>query len=188
VTKKTICTICKTAPRDPLLKDAHCRQCNRKRSRDMRREERGTKNFRASLDDQGTRPHPLGTCHDCGGEVYANGRCREHLLAYQRAWMAKNRPPKKEKPPKVCKVCGEPRHERAYSRAALCERHFKEERRITMSELQAKKRNAGRYQRPPAPIPDKPIIIGPAAIEVVKPVDVRGFKVTRALLPAGWGR
>jgi hypothetical protein len=167
--KITICTICKTAPRDMTLKDAHCRSCNRKQSRDDRRLQRGTppEKFRATLEDQANRPHPLGTCYDCGGAVYRNGRCREHGLAYQRAFHQRRRDEAKAlRPPKPVKVKSEPKPKAPIVRRTPI---------------------VGKAQ-PRVPIPDVPIVIGPKAFERPKPVDIRGHKVTR-LAPVGeWGR
>jgi hypothetical protein len=39
-----------------------------------------------------------------------------------------------------------------------------------------------------APIPDTPLVIGPEAFQRVKPVDVRGHRVTRLAAVGEWGR
>jgi len=98
------------------------------------------------------------------------------------------RKPRIRKREGLCKICGRPRHTRKYDRVLLCEEHLREEHRIRKQEMRGKERNEGRLRQLPEPSIDREVVIGPEAFERVKPVDVRGHKVTRLAAVGEWGR
>jgi len=75
----THCSKC-GAPRDPKSHYALCIECHRRRCAEEMRKRRGIPLDRPYA----VRVHPPGTCVTCGGEVFRQGRCREHYNEYHR--------------------------------------------------------------------------------------------------------
>lgn len=163
VPKREKATVCGTPecgkPRDMNCAFALCGDCYRAKEREKRRTRLGIKPENFRF---GKRPFPLGTCIECGATPVTHaGRCSEHYRAMNRMYSAKARRKagcKENTPP-------QPRRERQPKRAP---------------------KPKSVVVRPY--VPQVQVVIGPEAFERVKPVDIRGHRVTRIPAVHGWGR
>ncbi len=203
--KMTTCRKCGNE-RDMRLDDARCRDCWRLENRERRRAKRGTPEgaYRPERYDPAPRKYPVGCCSQCGAAVVQDGKCKPCLNAYRREWEAKRRAKKRaEAGPKVklCRTigCGQPTRTATSKLCAACYAHSQVVKVTKATKARLAKAAVHKQMARPAPGPyrrwpeaavveARDIVIGPQAIEVVKPVDIRGHKVTRVPAAGEWGR
>ena len=201
--KLTTCRKC-GGERDMRLPEARCRDCWRLEQREQRRAARGTPEaaYRPERYDPAPRKFPVGQCSQCGVQVVLDGKCKACLLAYRREWEAKRRAKKAAAAgPKVCRTtgCGKPTRTPTSKLCAACYGHS-QVAKVTRA-TKARLTKAAVHKQIPRPAPSagrrwpeavaleaRDIVIGPEAVEVVKPVDIRGHKVTRVPAAGEWGR
>jgi hypothetical protein len=203
--KSTICLKC-GGERDMTLAHAWCRPCWRLENRERRRIKRGTPEsaYRPERYDPAPRKYPVGQCSQCGAAVVQDGKCKPCLNAYRREWEAKRRAKKRASAgPKVklCRTigCGQPTRTATSKLCATCYAHSQVVKVTRATKARLAKAAVNKQMARPAPpagrrwpevavVEARDIVIGPEAIEVVKPVDIRGHKVTRVPAAGEWGR
>jgi hypothetical protein len=183
---------------------ARCRDCWRLENREDRRVKRGTPEsaYRPERCDPAPRKYPLGQCSQCGVEVVQDGKCAPCLNAYRREWEAKRRARNKAAAgPKLCRTtgCGQPTRTPRSKLCAACYAHSQVSKVTKATKARLTKAAVHKQMARPAPpagrrwpevavVEARDIVIGPQAIEVVRPVDIRGHKVTRVPAAGEWGR
>lgn len=188
------------------LAHAWCRPCWRLENRERRRQRRGTPEsaYRPERYDPAPRRYPIGCCSQCGTAVIQDGKCKPCLNAYRREWEAKRREKKKASAgpkAKLCRTigCGQPTKTAASKLCAACYAHSQVAKVTKATKARLTKAAVNKQMARPAPptgrrwpeaavVEARDIVIGPAAIEVVKPVDIRGHRVTRVPAAGEWGR
>lgn len=200
--KSTICLKC-GGERDMTLAHAWCRPCWRLENRERQRIKRGTPEgeYRPERYDPLARKYRLGQCSQCGVEVVQDGKCKPCLNAYRRAWEAKRRAKNKAAAgPKLCRItgCGQPTRTPTSKLCAACYGHARIAKVTKATKARLTKAAVHKQMARPAPpagrrwpevavLEARDIVIGRQAIEVVKPVDIRGHKVTRVPAVGEWG-
>ena len=201
--KSPVCSKC-GGERDMRLAAARCRNCWRVENREDRRIKRGTPEsaYRPERYDPAPRKFAPGRCSQCGETVERDGKCKPCLNAYRRAWEAKRREKKAATAgPKLCRTkgCGRPVKTPASKLCAVCYGQSQVAKVTKATKARLTKAAVHKQMARPAPpagrrwpevavVEARDIVIGPQAVEVVKPVDIRGHKVTRVPAAGEWGR
>jgi hypothetical protein len=135
-------------------------------------------------------------------QVERDGKCKPCLNAYRRAYEARRREKNKAAAgPKLCRTkgCGRPTRTATSKLCASCYGHSQIAKVTKATKARLTKAAVHKQMARPAPpagrrwpevavVEARDIVIGPQAIEVVKPVDIRGHKVTRVSAAGEWGR